>query len=98
MTELDTEAIRQLVPLMSGVQQPVTMVYNERRYPLICKMLPERLTCYYSKLALGPFGHGKRLLSTLSQIPKLLSGLDSDEVLGEILTIFQPVLKAVAMD
>jgi hypothetical protein len=35
MTELDTVAIEQLEPLMSGVQQPATMVYNEELYLLI---------------------------------------------------------------
>jgi hypothetical protein len=35
MTELDTVTIRQLVHLMSGVQQPATMVYNEGLYLLI---------------------------------------------------------------
>jgi hypothetical protein len=35
MTELDTVAIQQLVPLMSGVQQPAIMIYNEGLYLLI---------------------------------------------------------------
>ena len=35
MIELDTVAIRQLIPPMSGVQQPDTMVYNEGLYLLI---------------------------------------------------------------
>jgi hypothetical protein len=35
MTELDTVAVRQLVPIMSGVQLPTIIVYNEGLYLLI---------------------------------------------------------------
>jgi hypothetical protein len=73
MTELDTVVIRQRVPLKSGVQQPDTMFYNDDLYLLKGKTLPARLTGCYSSIIPGPFGHGKRLLSTLSKIPKLLS-------------------------
>jgi hypothetical protein len=48
MTELDTVTIRQLVPLMSGVQQPDSIFYNEGLALTISKTLPARLTGCYS--------------------------------------------------
>ena len=93
MTKLDTVAIQQRVSLMSGVQQPATMVNDETLYPLICQMLPARLTGCYSSINPGSFGNGKRSPSPLSRTSRsFCRALDPDKVFGGIAIIFQPVL------